>query len=140
MSQKIRVVVVDDHPMVLRGTCEMIEEAADSGYEALLLTVDAPYAGRRERDLRSGFQVPAEVRAPAIEAAVGRRSLTPAEVLALPPRPRGGDRQHRGPDRTALTGPVGHRWRFQSPLRPPLFATSSSDSIVTPRSRPLTMS
>jgi isopentenyl diphosphate isomerase/L-lactate dehydrogenase-like FMN-dependent dehydrogenase len=64
-------------------TRAMIEEAADSGYEALLLTVDAPYAGRRERDLRSGFQVPAEVRAPAIEAAVGHRSLTPAEVLAL---------------------------------------------------------
>ena len=64
-------------------TRAMIEEAADSGYEALLLTVDAPYAGRRERDLRSGFQVPAGVRAPAIEAAVGHRSLTPAEVLAL---------------------------------------------------------
>jgi isopentenyl diphosphate isomerase/L-lactate dehydrogenase-like FMN-dependent dehydrogenase len=64
-------------------TQAMIEEAVDSGYEALLLTVDAPYAGRRERDLRSGFQVPAEVRAPAIEAAVGHRSLTPAEVLAL---------------------------------------------------------
>jgi DNA-binding NarL/FixJ family response regulator len=29
MSQSIRVVVVDDHPMVLRGTCEMIEEAGD---------------------------------------------------------------------------------------------------------------
>jgi DNA-binding NarL/FixJ family response regulator len=28
-TQKIRVVVVDDHPMVLRGTCEMIEEAGD---------------------------------------------------------------------------------------------------------------
>ncbi len=64
-------------------TRAMIEEAADSGYEALLLTVDAPYAGRRERDLRSGFQVPAEIRAPAIEAAVGHRSLTTAEVLGL---------------------------------------------------------
>ena len=64
-------------------TRAMIEEAADSGYEALVLTVDAPYAGRRERDLRSGFQVPAEIRAPAIEAAVGHRSLTTAEVLGL---------------------------------------------------------
>jgi len=45
--------------------------------------VDAPYAGRRERDLRTGFQVPAEVRAPAIEAAVGHRSLTTAEVFGL---------------------------------------------------------
>jgi isopentenyl diphosphate isomerase/L-lactate dehydrogenase-like FMN-dependent dehydrogenase len=64
-------------------TRAMVEEAAESGYEALLLTVDAPYAGRRERDLRTGFQVPAEIRAPAIEAAVGRRSLTTAEVFEL---------------------------------------------------------
>jgi isopentenyl diphosphate isomerase/L-lactate dehydrogenase-like FMN-dependent dehydrogenase len=64
-------------------TRAMVEEAAEAGYEALLLTVDAPYAGRRERDLRTGFQVPAEVRAPAIEAAAGHRSLTPAEVFAL---------------------------------------------------------
>ena len=64
-------------------TRAMVEEAAESGYEALLLTVDAPYAGRRERDLRSGFQVPAEIRAPAIEGAVGHRSLTTAEVFEL---------------------------------------------------------
>ena len=64
-------------------TRAMVEEAAEAGYEALLLTVDAPYAGRRERDFRSGFQVPAEIRAPAIEAAAGHRSLTPAEVFAL---------------------------------------------------------
>jgi isopentenyl diphosphate isomerase/L-lactate dehydrogenase-like FMN-dependent dehydrogenase len=64
-------------------THAMIEEALEAGYEALLLTVDGPYAGRRERDLRSGFQVPAEIRAPAIEAAVGHRSLTTAEIFAL---------------------------------------------------------
>jgi isopentenyl diphosphate isomerase/L-lactate dehydrogenase-like FMN-dependent dehydrogenase len=64
-------------------TRAMVEEASEAGYEALLLTVDAPYAGRRERDLRTGFQVPAEIRAPAIEGAVGHRSLTPAEVFAL---------------------------------------------------------
>jgi isopentenyl diphosphate isomerase/L-lactate dehydrogenase-like FMN-dependent dehydrogenase len=64
-------------------THAMVEEAQESGYEALLLTVDAPYAGRRERDLRSGFQVPAEIRAPAIEGVVGHRSLTTAEVFEL---------------------------------------------------------
>jgi isopentenyl diphosphate isomerase/L-lactate dehydrogenase-like FMN-dependent dehydrogenase len=64
-------------------TRAMVEEAAESGYEALLLTVDAPFAGRRERDLRSGFQVPAGIRAPAIEGAVGHRSLTTAEVFEL---------------------------------------------------------
>jgi isopentenyl diphosphate isomerase/L-lactate dehydrogenase-like FMN-dependent dehydrogenase len=64
-------------------THAMIEEAQESGYEALVLTVDGPYAGRRERDLRSGFQVPAEIRAPALEGAVGHRSLTTAEVFGL---------------------------------------------------------
>ena len=64
-------------------TRAMVEEATAAGYEALLLTVDAPFAGRRERDLRSGFQVPAEIRAPAIEGAVGHRSLTTAEVFEL---------------------------------------------------------
>jgi isopentenyl diphosphate isomerase/L-lactate dehydrogenase-like FMN-dependent dehydrogenase len=64
-------------------TRAMAEEAAEAGYEALLLTVDAPYAGRRERDFRTGFEVPADIRAPAIEGAVGHRSLTPAEVFAL---------------------------------------------------------
>jgi isopentenyl diphosphate isomerase/L-lactate dehydrogenase-like FMN-dependent dehydrogenase len=64
-------------------TRSLVEEAAGAGYEALLLTVDAPFAGRRERDLRSGFEVPAEIRAPAIEAAVGHRSLSTAEVFEL---------------------------------------------------------
>ena len=60
-----------------------VERARAAGYEALLLTVDAPFAGKRERDVRTGFEVPAEIRAPAIEAAAGHRSLTPAEVFAL---------------------------------------------------------
>jgi isopentenyl diphosphate isomerase/L-lactate dehydrogenase-like FMN-dependent dehydrogenase len=64
-------------------TRAMVEEAAEAGFEALLLTVDAPYAGRRERDLRTGFEVPAEIRAPAIEAAAGHRDLTVAEVFGL---------------------------------------------------------
>jgi 4-hydroxymandelate oxidase len=64
-------------------TRAMVEEAAEAGYEALLLTVDAPYAGKRERDIRTGFEVPAEIRAPVIEAGAGHKSLTPAEVFAL---------------------------------------------------------
>ena len=64
-------------------TRAMVEEATEAGYEALLLTVDAPYAGRRERDFRTGFQVPAEIRAPAIEGAVGHRSLTPRRSSTL---------------------------------------------------------
>jgi hypothetical protein len=43
--------------------------------------VDAPYAGRRERDLRTGSG-PAEIR-PAIEATASSSSLTVAEVFGL---------------------------------------------------------
>jgi L-lactate dehydrogenase (cytochrome) len=46
-------------------THAIVEEAAAAGFEGLLLTVDAPYAGPRERDYRTGFQVPAEIRASA---------------------------------------------------------------------------
>jgi isopentenyl diphosphate isomerase/L-lactate dehydrogenase-like FMN-dependent dehydrogenase len=64
-------------------TRALLDEAVAAGFEAVLLTVDAPYAGRRERDLRTGFEVPAEIRAPAIEAAVGHESLSVAEVFGL---------------------------------------------------------
>jgi len=37
---------------------EMIERAAAAGYEALMLTVDTPVLGRRERDVRTGFTLP----------------------------------------------------------------------------------
>src|SRR5262249_17728466 len=35
-----------------------IHEAIASGYSALVLTVDVPYIGRRERDIRVDFKVP----------------------------------------------------------------------------------
>ncbi len=38
-----------------------IDEAVASGYSALVLTVDVPYIGRRERDLRVDFKVPDHV-------------------------------------------------------------------------------
>jgi L-lactate dehydrogenase (cytochrome) len=37
---------------------EMIQRAADARYEALVLTVDTPVLGRRERDVRRGFSLP----------------------------------------------------------------------------------
>ncbi|HZC30505.1 MAG TPA: alpha-hydroxy acid oxidase [Gaiellaceae bacterium] len=41
-----------------RRTLDHIQEARDAGYSAVVLTVDLPYVGRRERDLRLGFQNP----------------------------------------------------------------------------------
>ena len=43
-------------------TRALVDSAVAAGYEALVLTVDAPgEAGRRERDLRTGFRLPDDV-------------------------------------------------------------------------------
>jgi isopentenyl diphosphate isomerase/L-lactate dehydrogenase-like FMN-dependent dehydrogenase len=39
-------------------TNELVEEACASGYSALVLTVDTPFLGRRERDIRVDFKIP----------------------------------------------------------------------------------
>jgi 4-hydroxymandelate oxidase len=39
-------------------TKELVSRAATAGYKALVLTVDSPILGRRERDLRNGFHLP----------------------------------------------------------------------------------
>ena len=39
-------------------TLDHIAEAREAGYSAVVLTVDLPYVGRRERDLRLGFENP----------------------------------------------------------------------------------
>jgi isopentenyl diphosphate isomerase/L-lactate dehydrogenase-like FMN-dependent dehydrogenase len=60
----------------------LVAEAVASGYSAIALTVDAPFAGRRERDLRTAFTV--DVAAPAVQAAVGSdEPLAPKEVFDL---------------------------------------------------------
>jgi isopentenyl diphosphate isomerase/L-lactate dehydrogenase-like FMN-dependent dehydrogenase len=40
---------------------DLVTRARDAGYEALVLTVDTPRVGQRERDLRNGFTVPPRV-------------------------------------------------------------------------------
>jgi isopentenyl diphosphate isomerase/L-lactate dehydrogenase-like FMN-dependent dehydrogenase len=52
----------------------LIDRAAKAGYDALLVTVDAPVAGRRLRDVRNGLTVPP--------------TLTPRTVLDAARRPR----------------------------------------------------
>jgi 4-hydroxymandelate oxidase len=51
----------------------LVERAAAAGYEALLVTVDLPVLGYRERDRRSGFQLPTLGN---FEASSGRRGPT----------------------------------------------------------------
>ncbi|HEV3229650.1 MAG TPA: alpha-hydroxy acid oxidase, partial [Solirubrobacteraceae bacterium] len=65
-------------------TRALVDEAIEHGFSALVLTVDAPRAGRRERDLRTRFSVPSEVDMPAVRAAIGGPSCpTPAEFFEL---------------------------------------------------------
>ena len=40
---------------------ELVQRAADAGYQALMPTVDIPVSGRRERDVRSGFTLPPQI-------------------------------------------------------------------------------
>jgi isopentenyl diphosphate isomerase/L-lactate dehydrogenase-like FMN-dependent dehydrogenase len=58
-------------------TRELVQRVAASGFTALVLTVDTPFLGRRERDLRTGFVVEVPV------ASLGQGGLTPAETFAL---------------------------------------------------------
>jgi isopentenyl diphosphate isomerase/L-lactate dehydrogenase-like FMN-dependent dehydrogenase len=63
-------------------TRALVEEAVEHGYGAIVLTVDAPMLGRRERDLRTGFRVPEDVTVPSVAAALGRwQGATPLELL-----------------------------------------------------------
>jgi 4-hydroxymandelate oxidase len=43
-------------------TAELVARAVAAGYQALVVTVDAPVLGRRESDLRHGFRLPPHLR------------------------------------------------------------------------------
>ena len=65
-------------------TRALIDEAVEAGFGAIALTVDAPRAGRRERDFRTGFEFPERISAPAVAAAIGsERAITVQELFAL---------------------------------------------------------
>ncbi|MGE3327261.1 MAG: alpha-hydroxy acid oxidase [Acidimicrobiia bacterium] len=52
-----QVYVWRDRGLVL----DMVQRAKAAGYEALMVTVDTPVLGRRERDVRRGFSLPPKV-------------------------------------------------------------------------------
>jgi (S)-2-hydroxy-acid oxidase len=59
-------------------TRALIERAVDAGFSAILLTADTPHLGRRERDHRTGFKVPAEL----VPSLAGHDLLTPEQTFA----------------------------------------------------------
>ena len=64
-------------------TREVVAAAVDHGYEALVLTVDVPVFGTRERDMRSGFALDENMPIPNLAAAGARGTLSLKDVGAL---------------------------------------------------------
>jgi 4-hydroxymandelate oxidase len=64
-------------------TREVVAAAVDHGYEALVLTVDVPVFGTRERDMRSGFALDENMPIPNVAAAGARGTLSLKDVGAL---------------------------------------------------------
>jgi isopentenyl diphosphate isomerase/L-lactate dehydrogenase-like FMN-dependent dehydrogenase len=60
-------------------TRNLVEQARAEGFTVLVLTVDVPVLGRRERDFRTRFTLPADVSV----ASLGRGGMTPAETTEL---------------------------------------------------------
>jgi 4-hydroxymandelate oxidase len=61
---------------------ELVAQAVEHGYEALVLTVDLPIMGLRERDLRSGVNAAASTVSSASTAGA-QGAMTPAEFAGL---------------------------------------------------------
>ena len=62
---------------------DLVGRAEASGYRAVVLTVDLPELGRRERDLRTGFEIPEDVTIPAFLALAESASVTPDQINFL---------------------------------------------------------
>jgi 4-hydroxymandelate oxidase len=65
------------------ATHEMVAAAVEHGYETLVLTVDLPVFGTRERDARSGFVLDEAAAIPNLGAAGARGTLSLPELGAL---------------------------------------------------------
>jgi isopentenyl diphosphate isomerase/L-lactate dehydrogenase-like FMN-dependent dehydrogenase len=66
-------------------TLEHIAEAREHGYSALALTVDVPVLGRRERDLRLGFELPPDLPLPYLKGKDPNVPMTFAEQVQVSP-------------------------------------------------------
>jgi isopentenyl diphosphate isomerase/L-lactate dehydrogenase-like FMN-dependent dehydrogenase len=65
-------------------TRALMEEAIAAGFEAILVTADAPPGGNRERDRRNRFTLPPELGTPSLTAATGgNEALTIEQTFAL---------------------------------------------------------
>jgi isopentenyl diphosphate isomerase/L-lactate dehydrogenase-like FMN-dependent dehydrogenase len=56
-------------------TKELVESVAEAGFRALVLTVDFPAAGRRERDIRAAFALPDDLPLPNLPVRLAREDF-----------------------------------------------------------------
>jgi isopentenyl diphosphate isomerase/L-lactate dehydrogenase-like FMN-dependent dehydrogenase len=61
---------------------ELLRAAAESGYEAVVITVDLPVLGIRERDIRTQYAIPDAIATPSIDA-MGRSGLSMVQIGEL---------------------------------------------------------
>jgi 4-hydroxymandelate oxidase len=66
-------------------TLDHLAEARECDYSAVVLTVDMPLLGRRERDLRLGFQIPADLPMPYVRGTDPTAAETMAEHFQTSP-------------------------------------------------------
>ncbi|MFD0458031.1 alpha-hydroxy acid oxidase [Streptomyces violaceoruber] len=85
-------------------TLGLARRARDSGYQALVLTVDTPFTGRRLRDLRNGFAVPAHITPANLTGTAAAGSATPARTAGWP-------------STAAWTGPSWPAWARRAACR-----------------------
>ena len=63
-------------------SASFIERAADAGYSAIVLTVDLPKTGRRERDIRNAFSLPEGLRYANLDSRRGVKSAEGPDPFA----------------------------------------------------------
>jgi 4-hydroxymandelate oxidase len=66
-------------------TLDHIAEAREYGYSAIAVTVDIPVLGRRERDLRLGFEIPPDLPLPYVKGKDPTVAMTFAEQFQMSP-------------------------------------------------------
>jgi isopentenyl diphosphate isomerase/L-lactate dehydrogenase-like FMN-dependent dehydrogenase len=79
LTQWCQVYVFQDRGV----THEHLAGAGAAGCSAVVLTVDTPRLASRERDVRAGFEVPADLPLPYARSAVGAAPSNPADQFAL---------------------------------------------------------
>ena len=65
-------------------TRALVEQAAEAGFGAIVLTVDAPVPAKRERDIRNDFRIAPETPVPSLAALLGEAAAgTTTELFSL---------------------------------------------------------